>query len=1109
MDVFRREGDYWAVVYAGTTVRIADMKGMGYLGRLLADPSREFHVLDLVTAQSADAVGLTAGRGGDAGATLDAQAKASYRRRMVELREELDEAERFGDPERASRARADLQTLADHVAAAVGLGGRDRTAASAAERARVSVTKAVKGAMRRIAEHHPALGAHLEHSVRTGTYCSYEPDPRNPPSWETGPATAPPSPAPGPPIGTSSTTLIGREAELANLSTLLKAVHAGRGALVVLAGDAGVGKTRLAAEILSQAAAQGARTALGRCPEAEDSLSLLPFTQVLETLATPMSDAELAAAAGEEAAQLAKVLPLLHRRMPGVGEPRALPPEAERQALLDAITTFLVRAAGDRGLVLVFDDLQWADEATLACLEYLAQRLPELPVLVLGTARSAGLEPGRPLARSWERLQRLHRWSHFSVEPLPPPAVADLLEALADRMPAEQLTEAVVAQTAGNPFFVEELYWHLADRALLFEEHGLASADPAALREAVPETVRLVLGHRLADLGGDARSMLEVAAVIGRSVDYALLSDVAGLSADALVDAVEDAQHGRLLEVTVDGGSDRLVLAHDLVRQTLLQGLSLPRRRRLHARVADALEQRVDTDEALAADLVYHLLHAQSVEAPRLVGALRRAGDQAMGRAAFADAHRHFDRALTHCAIEDRRVHAELLAERGRAARALGRLDEALADWQEAVVAFERLHEAEAAGELALDISALLTLLGRYHETAEAAQRGLETVGEAPGRVRARLLALVARWSAFEGDFAAADLALDQAEACAATLDEPAVAGHILLARSYAAFARFDCRECADTGLAAARLLAETGDEWEASQAGVLAQANLIHAGRFAEADDLAEGLMRSTRRAGHRAVHLWILRNTAILALLRSGDLDAYDEFLEQYAEGHRALGIGWASGALTTVGTAAFWRGDWEAARTHLEEGTRSEPASAYVARSHAALLRLDAYEGRHDAVRERWARYQGARRPEAPPSMGDRQMAIAGAEAWTVIGEDGEAAALYPRITDAIADGTLIEWEDLRLLATAAGVSAAAAQDLERAELHFAQALHQADTLPHCLEQPEARRLWAEALLRRRTPVDAARARELLTEARKAYRRLGMPRHAALTEGNLARC
>ena len=1115
--MFRQEGDYWVVVYSGATARVLDTKGMRYLARLLAEPGREFHALDLVAAPGGRGAvvvldpeaGVTTGRGGSVGPMLDEAAKAAYRRRMVELREDLDEAEGFGDSERASRARFELQMLAEQVAAAVGLGGRDRPVADAAERARVSVTKALRVAIRRIGGHHPALGSHLDHDVRTGSYCSYQPDPGSSPSWEVGPRVAPAaSRLPGPPVGTSSTELVGREVELAHLWPLLKAALSGRGGLMVLAGDAGIGKTRLAAEIADRAAAHEARTALGRCPEAQDSLSLLPFVQVVETLAASMSDSELVDAAGDDAPLLAKVFPLLRRRLPDTPEACSLPPAAERQALLDGMTRFLVRAAADRGLVLILDDLQWADEGTLACLEHVAERLAELPVLVVATARSGGLEPGHPLARSRERLQRLHVWNQLRLDPLPSPAVAAMLEALADQPPSQDLTDAVLTQTAGNPFFVEELFRHLADRALLFEDQGLVSADPAAMGGAVPDTVRLVLGHRLAGLGDDARAMLDVAAVIGRSVDFSLLSDVVQLDADALVAAVEDAQHAQLLEVSTNGDGDCLCFAHDLVRHTVLQGQSLPRRRRVHARVAEALEQRVDAAEGLAADLVHHLLEARTVEPVRVIRALRRAGSQAMARAALADAHRHFDRALAYCPVADR-TRAELLTERGRAASGVGTLQEALADLHEALDGFERLHEAEAAAVLALDISWLLDQLGRWHEGTAVAQRALGALADAPTRIRVQLLTRVARSAAFDGDFAASDLALGQASACGAELDDPAAAGHILEARSYAAFARFDCAEAADTGLAAARLLRVAGEEWEASLAGVLAQIGLVHTGRFADADGLTEDLVRSARRVGHHLVAQLVTRNSATLALLRAGDLAAYAVSVERYLEDCRGRGVRWLSDAETMVGMAAFWRGEWETAATHLEEGARLEPGGTNVGRNQAALLRFDAYAGRDDAVRGRWANYRAARVSGAWSSLGDRQMAVAGAEAWALVGEDAEAAALYSQITDTIAHGTLISMGDLRLLATAAGISAASAGNWQLAETHFADALAQADALPHRLEQSEARRIWAEALLHRRHPADIGRARDLLTAALGGYRHLGMPRHAALTEADLARC
>jgi tetratricopeptide (TPR) repeat protein len=190
-NVFRREGDYWSVLFAGHTVRVRDLKGMRYLARLLADPGREHHVLDLVAAEtgpgvpvdSVQAVDLSRSAVGDAGEILDARAKEAYRRRLAEIDDDIEQARATGDAERAAQADAERDFLVRELARAFGLSGRGRRAASASERARVGVTRAVRQAMARIGEHHPQLGEHLSRTVRTGTYCAYSPDPHAPAGW--------------------------------------------------------------------------------------------------------------------------------------------------------------------------------------------------------------------------------------------------------------------------------------------------------------------------------------------------------------------------------------------------------------------------------------------------------------------------------------------------------------------------------------------------------------------------------------------------------------------------------------------------------------------------------------------------------------------------------------------------------------------------------------------------------------------------------------------------------------------------------------------------------------------------------------------------------------
>jgi tetratricopeptide (TPR) repeat protein len=177
-NVFRREGDYWSVVFEGRTVRVRDLKGIRYLAQLLANPGREVHVLDLVAGETGQPMAL-----GDAGVMLDERAKTAYRRRLAEIEDDIEQARALEDDRREAQADAERDFLVRELARAVGLGGRDRRATSASERARSGVTRAIRHAMTRIGEHHPELGEHLNRAVRTGTYCAYVPDPGAPAAW--------------------------------------------------------------------------------------------------------------------------------------------------------------------------------------------------------------------------------------------------------------------------------------------------------------------------------------------------------------------------------------------------------------------------------------------------------------------------------------------------------------------------------------------------------------------------------------------------------------------------------------------------------------------------------------------------------------------------------------------------------------------------------------------------------------------------------------------------------------------------------------------------------------------------------------------------------------
>jgi len=181
--MLHREVDFWTVVYGADSFQLKDTKGLAFLQTLLRHPNQEFHVLDLSGGGEPLAEGSGRRAAGDAGELLDPAARSAYKRRLGDLRDELEEAERWSDLERAARAQQEIDFLTDELARAVGLGGRSRTAGSVAERARVNVSRTIGAVVKKIAAGSPALGQHLTAAVRTGYFCAYEPDPRVRVDW--------------------------------------------------------------------------------------------------------------------------------------------------------------------------------------------------------------------------------------------------------------------------------------------------------------------------------------------------------------------------------------------------------------------------------------------------------------------------------------------------------------------------------------------------------------------------------------------------------------------------------------------------------------------------------------------------------------------------------------------------------------------------------------------------------------------------------------------------------------------------------------------------------------------------------------------------------------
>jgi tetratricopeptide (TPR) repeat protein len=720
------------------------------------------------------------------------------------------------------------------------------------------------------------------------------------------------------------------------------------------------------------------------------------------------------------------------------------------------------------------------------------------------------LDVGRPLARALEELLRQRLAHRIALRRLPEAGVAAMLEALSGQEPPAPLVQAVYGETEGNPFFVEEVFQHLAEEGKLFDAQGRWHPGLRVSELNVPEGVRLVIGRRLERVCEDCRRVLTVAAVIGRSFSFELLEALGDVGADALLDAVDEAERAHLITSTADGPEARFSFAHELIRQTLVSGLSLPRRQRLHLRVAEAMERvYARALEEHAADLAHHLYQAGTAADPqKTVRYLTLAGERALEAAAFEDALRHYESAVSLHPADDRRARADLLYKRGWALRSLGRWEEALADWREALAAYEELGDAEAVGRLSSDVTAQLLWGARYVEALEISRRGLVALGERVSADRCRLLGCAGLTLSMAGYHTAGEGMTAQAVAMAQELRDERLLGEALRYETGHRFAYMQAREVVDTGLRAAELLRSAGDLWQLASTLWYVHWVLLFLDRFEEVAEIGEELEPLASRLGHLGALLVAGRGRGLREFMLTGDIDKFEEFARRDLELCRSADMPWISSSYTLLGLVHFWRGRWREALESFQEAVKLEPPGFWAGGEWGFLFLGEAYAGERDAALAMLEqRRDNLPRPGQANTDGTWTMLLGMVEGLAVLGERDEAARLYPLVLEAIDTGTLTRYPDGRLLQSIAGMAATAGGHRDEAEEHYRTALRQAHELPAVIEQPEVRRWYARMLIDRDAPGDRDKARELLTEAIAMYRRIGMPRHVEMAQALLS--
>ena len=513
-------------------------------------------------------------------------------------------------------------------------------------------------------------------------------------------------PVPPPLVVREGSQFIGREAEHAEIESYWQQVTSGKRQLVLLAGEPGIGKTRLAIQFSLGAYQRGATILLGRCYE-QELIPYQPFVEALRYYVTACPSSELYKQAGAWGPALIKLVPEIGHRLPDLPEAPALDPEGERYRFFEAVAALLREASRSNPTVLILDDLHWAATPTIRLLSHLVRAPEQSALLILGTYRESELVRGSPLAEALPDLRRDHAFERISLAGLDEQSVGQLIESSAGIAPPQALRHAVHARTEGNPFFIEEIARDLT------EAGAEAGGDGEGLLEAasrgIPEGVRDVIRHRLSRLSTECNGALSIASVIGREFRVDVLERVSDLTADRLLDALDEAVGARVVAETSDAVG-RYHFVHALMRETLHEELSAIRRARLHRRIGDVLESDPDVSPLLS-ELAYHYFEAASVgEATKAVDYAMQAGERAIAHLAYEQAVDHFAMALqaldlTSAPSEQRRC--ELLL--------------ALADAQ------RRSGEGELAAEAFRDASNLARRLGAANLWLEQFSGSAET----------------------------------------------------------------------------------------------------------------------------------------------------------------------------------------------------------------------------------------------------------------------------------------------------------------------------------------------------------------------------------------------
>jgi tetratricopeptide (TPR) repeat protein len=648
---------------------------------------------------------------------------------------------------------------------------------------------------------------------------------------------------------------VGRERELERLRSALDGAFAGRGSVVMLVGEPGIGKTRTVQELETYARMRGAKVLWGRAHESSGAPPYWPWVQLGRAYREQTPDDVRRRQYEPYAVELQRIFPGLRDLFPNLPEP---PPETEEGQfrLFDAFAAFARSVSTETPLVFVLDDLHWADRATLQLLAHLAREIGRARILVLGTYRDTDLDRRHPLATTLAELNREDLFTRIPLRGLGAPEVGEYVRRSAGVEPGHELVARLHEETEGNAFFLSEVV------SLLTQEGTLESRSLSDV--AIPEGVREALGRRLDRLSDEANELLATLAVVGREFDHALVREISQLDEDRTLALIEESLRAHVLEETGSSGEYRF--AHALMQDTLADELSSARRLRLHGRAGEALEALGRFDDEASA-LARHFGEAALIDHSFRERALRYAGiaaQQAEERFAWDDVMRHLEKQVELLEGEqaDRLRLAHAHFGLGRALSFGGSRVSALEHYTQAVDLFEELNEIGLMAEAAF-------WSARVGQPSALAERGLAAFRGSGTELEARLLVMLAIQGAIP-----TEVAHERASEIVEAAPSPAAVALVQALQIWRHEARGEWREAVAAANRAYERARASRQEHVFRMVRGFRQLAMAYAGDLAEFAEGSYEHMALTLASGNKPQYWNAVHNAAQVAFLR-GELD------------------------------------------------------------------------------------------------------------------------------------------------------------------------------------------------------------------------------------------